>query len=53
MKEIINMSDNNGNSVLHISAFNGDFRIVKKLVFYGGEKKSKYPRSITSRFIKG
>ena len=38
MKEIINMSDNNGNSVLHISAFNGDFRIVKKLVFYGGDK---------------
>ena len=38
MKEIINMSDNNGNSVLHLNAFNGDFRIVKKLVFYGGDK---------------
>ena len=41
MKEIINTGDTNENTVLHISAFNGDFRIVKKLLFYGGDKFKK------------
>ena len=41
MKEIINTGDTNGNTVLHISAFNGDFRIVKKLLLYGGDKFKK------------
>ena len=41
IKEIINTGDNNGNTVLHISAFNGDFRIVKKLLLYGGDKFKK------------
>ena len=39
LKKIINMQDNNGDSILHISAFHGDFRIVNKLVFFGGNKK--------------
>lgn len=41
MKKIINMQDKNGDSILHISAFHGDFRIVNKLVFFGGNKKLK------------
>ena len=39
LKKVINMQDNNGDSILHISAFHGDFRIVNKLVFFGGDKK--------------
>ena len=39
LKKIINTQDNNGDSLLHISAFHGDFRIVNRLVFYGGDKK--------------
>ena len=39
LKELINLPDKNGDSVLHISAFHGDFRIVNKLVLFGGNKK--------------
>lgn len=38
MADLINSQDNNGDSILHISAFHGDFKIVGRLVFYGGNK---------------
>ena len=41
MADLINSQDNNGDSILHISAFHGDFKIVGRLVFYGGNKKLK------------
>ena len=37
-KDLINTQDNNGNSILHISSFFGDFHIVKKLLLNGGKK---------------
>ena len=40
-KEIINTTDNFGDTILHISSFCGDYRIVNKLIFYGGNKKKK------------
>ena len=41
MEELINTQDNFGDSILHISAFHGDFKIVSRLVYYGGNKKLK------------
>ena len=41
MADLINSQDNNGDSILHISAFHGDFKIVGRLIFYGGNKKLK------------
>ena len=41
MRELINIQDNVGDSILHISEFHGDFKIVSRLVFYGGNKKLK------------
>ena len=41
MSDLINMQDNCGDSILHISAFHGDFKIVGRLVYYGGNKKLK------------
>jgi ankyrin repeat protein len=38
MKSIINMQDNMGNTVLHVAAFHGDYRIVNKLLAYGADK---------------
>lgn len=38
-KDLINSQDSNGNSILHISSFFGDYRIVKKLLLFGGNKK--------------
>lgn len=38
-KNLINSPDSNGNSILHISSFFGDYRIVKKLLKFGGNKK--------------
>lgn len=38
MRLIINSQDNMGDTVLHVAAFHGDFRIVKKLLNYGADK---------------
>lgn len=37
-KSLVNIKDNMGNTVLHVAAFHGDFRIVNKLVAYGADK---------------
>lgn len=39
-KHAINMKDNQGDTVLHIAAFHGDFRIVNKLLAYGASKNA-------------
>ncbi len=44
-KVIINSPDNFGDTILHISSFCGDYRIVNKLIFYGGNKKKKNDNS--------
>ena len=44
-KVIINLPDNFGDTILHISSFCGDYRIVNKLIFYGGNKKKKNDNS--------
>ena len=41
MSDLINTQDSNGDSILHISSFHGDFKIVARLVYYGGNKKLK------------
>jgi ankyrin repeat protein len=38
MKKIINSEDNLGDTVLHIAAFHGDYRIVNSLIEFGGDK---------------
>lgn len=38
MKKIINTEDNMGDTMLHVAAFHGDYRIVNKLLEYGGDK---------------
>jgi ankyrin repeat protein len=38
LKNVINTADNMGNTVLHVAAFHGDFRIVNKLLSYGADK---------------
>jgi ankyrin repeat protein len=37
-KNLVNLHDNMGNTVLHVAAFHGDFRIVNKLVSYRADK---------------
>ena len=46
MSILINTQDNNGDSILHISAFHGDFKIVGRLVYYGGDKKLKNQKGL-------
>ena len=41
IKKAINSQDCNGDTVLHIASFFGDFRIVKKLLHYGADKNIK------------
>jgi ankyrin repeat protein len=39
IKNIINSQDNLNDTVLHIAAFHGDYRIVNKLLWYKADKK--------------
>ena len=38
LQHVINTQDNMGDTVLHIAAFHGDYRIVSKLLSYGANK---------------
>lgn len=38
LKKIINSQDNNGDTVVHVASFHGDYRIVNKLILAGGLK---------------
>lgn len=38
IKNIVNMQDNISDTVLHVAAFHGDYRIVNKLLTYGADK---------------
>ena len=41
LKNAINIQDNQGDTVLHIAAFHGDYRIVNKLLAYGADKNER------------
>ena len=41
IKNIINSEDNSGDTVLHLASIHGDYRIVNKLLMYGGDKTLK------------
>jgi len=38
LKKVLNTQDNQGDSVLHVAAFHGDYRIVNKLLVYNADK---------------
>jgi ankyrin repeat protein len=39
LKRVINTEDNLGDTVLHLAAFHGDYRVVNKLLDFGADKK--------------
>ena len=41
LSKVINIQDKNGDCLLHISSFFGNFRIINRLVYYGGNKKKE------------
>ncbi len=41
LQELINIKDNNGNNLLHICSFYGNYKIINKLINYGGKKRSQ------------
>ena len=46
MAKLINTQDINGDSILHISAFHGDFKIVGRLLYYDANKKLKNKKGL-------
>ena len=40
LKELINIEDNNGDNLLHICSFHGNYKIINRLIYYG-EKNQK------------
>ena len=39
LKELINIEDNNGDNLLHICSFHGNYKIINRLIYYGGKKQ--------------
>ena len=39
LKELINIEDNNGDNLLHICSFHGNYKIIKRLIYYGGKRQ--------------
>ena len=40
LKEIINIPDKNGDNLLHICSFHGNYKIINRLLYYGGKKRN-------------
>ena len=38
LQELINIEDNNGDNLLHICSFHGNYKIINRLIYYGGKK---------------
>ena len=41
LQELINIKDNNGDNLLHICSFHGNYKIINRLIHYGGKKQSQ------------
>ena len=41
LKGLINIKDNNGDNLLHICSFFGNYKIINRLINYGGSKRIK------------
>ena len=41
LKKLINIEDNNGDNLLHICSFHGNYKIINRLIYYGAEKHSQ------------
>ena len=46
MSNLINTQDSNGDTILHISTFHGDFKIVSRLLYYEANKKIKNKKGL-------
>ena len=38
VKKLINIQDNNGDNLLHICSYHGNYKIINKLIYYGADK---------------
>ena len=41
LKELINLKDTKGDNLLHISSFHGNYKIINRLLHYGGKKHNE------------
>ena len=45
LKELINIEDSNGDNLLHICSFHGNYKIINRLIYYGGKKQKQNKES--------
>ena len=38
VKKLINIQDNNGDNLLHICSYHGNYKIINRLIYYGADK---------------
>ena len=38
LRELINIPDSKGDNLLHICSFHGNYKIINRLIYYGGKK---------------
>ena len=41
VEKLINIQDNNGDNLLHICSYHGNYKIINRLLYYGANKKTK------------
>ena len=41
LKELINIPDSKGDNLLHICSFHGNYKIINRLIYYGGKKQEQ------------
>ena len=41
VERLINIQDNNGDNLLHICSYHGNYKIINRLLYYGANKKAK------------
>ena len=39
IKKLINIQDNNGDNLLHICSYHGNYKIINRLLYYGADKR--------------
>ena len=41
VERLINIQDNNGDNLLHICSYHGNYKIINRLLYYGANKKTE------------
>ena len=50
VQKLINIQDTNGDNLLHICSYHGNYKIINKLIYYGAKKQISKAKCFCKRF---